>query len=271
MPPKNNTILDEGNNKFFLFNETKMVKYDWMSLCSAKNSRNVKIQEFCNVKCDMIEREIVNESFKEAPPRIIYANKRSVEYYTEWNWVDWPKGPERDKMNKRFAIWSGGEDVVLGYLDIIPFIPSVMINISPDWKGQKITTARINDFHIVITNYMKEGWYSEWKYVLECGGNGDHLHAHIVAKMNRKGKGKCPDTGKNGHLGKGNHSSQLIKYADKTKGMKGMLKGVGINKKFLRTEEILQDTLDYLCESKKPDGHKNAAHRYLPILKEGVF
>ena len=36
-----------------------------------------------------------------------------------------------------------------------------------------------------------------------------------------------------------------------------MIKGVSVQKIFVRTEEILKDKLDYLHEERKPDGHKN--------------
>ncbi len=146
----------------------------------------------------------------------------------------------------------------------MPFIPSVMINISPDWKGRKITRGTVAAFHAVIQSYLEEGMYQKWKYVLECGGNGDHLHAHIVAEY-RHDRQKTVNT----HLTKGRHSVQIMKYAEKVEGIKGYIKGPGIHKKFLRTPLIVKDTLDYLEENKKPKGHKNAEHPFLPIIKEG--
>lgn len=147
------------------------------------------------------------------------------------------------------------------YYNIIPFTPSVMINISPDWSSSKLNTnfGKTCVLKKLINDYMSEGWYQKWDYVIECGANGDHIHAHIVAKMNTQ-RLKSVES----HLKKGNHSQQLRKYASKIKGMEGTIKGVSIQKTFLRTEKLEKDKLDYLEEHLKPDGHKN-----LNIIPDG--
>lgn len=142
------------------------------------------------------------------------------------------------------------------YYNIIPFTPSVMINISPDWNGEGIDKrsdkCKIGILKGIIDNYMKEGWYDKWQYVIECGSEGNHIHAHIVAHMNPQ-RLKSVET----HLRKGNHTNQLKKYGNKVKGMGGIIKGVSVQKVFLRTEELVKDKLDYLIEDKKPEGHRN--------------
>jgi len=139
------------------------------------------------------------------------------------------------------------------YYNIIPFTPSVMINISPDWSGIKRTnTNKITILKTIFDNYMKEGWYDRWEYVIENGSKGDHIHLHAVCHMNVQ-RLKSTET----HLKKGNHSQQLKKHASKLKGMEGILKGNGIQKTFLRTEELVKDKLEYLHEDTKPEGHKN--------------
>jgi hypothetical protein len=148
--------------------------------------------------------------------------------------------------------WSRQE--ILDYLKIIPFVPSVMINISPDWEScdKRSNPCKIKILKGLIDNYMKEQWYSKWSYVIENGSDGNHIHAHIVAEFNTK-RIKSVES----HLRKGNHTQQLKKYSKKIKGMEGMIKGVSVQKMFLRTEEIVKDKLDYLVEDKKPIGHKN--------------
>lgn len=147
------------------------------------------------------------------------------------------------------------------YYNVKPFTPSVMINISPDWNaGDKRTnTCKIKILKQIIDNYMKEGWYEKWDYVIECGSQGDHIHAHIVAKMNTQ-RLKSVET----HLKKGRHTPQLIKYAKHIKGMGGIIKGVSVQKTFLRTETLEKDKLLYLEEEHKPEGHKN-----LHIIPDG--
>ena len=142
---------------------------------------------------------------------------------------------------------------LLDYLGIIPFTPSVMINISPDWKNIKRTNAnKVTLLKTIIDNYMKEQWYDKWEYVIENGSDGTHIHAHIVAHMNVN-RLKSVES----HLKKGNHTQQLKKHANKLKGMEGIIKGNSVQKVFLRTEQLVKDKLLYLHEETKPEGHKN--------------
>jgi hypothetical protein len=142
-------------------------------------------------------------------------------------------------------------------MKVIPFVPSVMINISPDWdgvgKGGLPEHCKIHILSNIIEKYLAEGnRYSKASYVIENGSDGTHIHAHVVAEFN-------PILVKsvNTHLTKGNHTIQLVKQANKVKGMKGMLKGIGIQKVFLRKIELVNDKLKYLIEEEKPEGHKN--------------
>ncbi len=149
------------------------------------------------------------------------------------------------------------------YMNVTPFVSSVMINISPDWDGKcpktgkqidrRSNSCKIEILKNIVEGYLREGQrYGKASYIIENGSEGDHIHAHIVAEFN-----PMIQKSVNTHLTKGVHSSQLIKRANKLKGMGGMLKGVGIQKVFLRTEKLVEDKLDYLIEEKKPDGHKN--------------
>lgn len=159
--------------------------------------------------------------------------------------------PYKDCVTK---FWTKQE--ILDYMKIIPFTPSVMINISPNWNGKGIdrrtNKCKITILKGIIDKYMKEGWYDKWNYVIECGSEGNHIHAHIVAHMNPQ-RLKSTES----HLRRGNHTRQLMKYANKVEGMAGMIEGVSVQKTILRTEELVKDKLDYLIEEKKPEGHKN--------------
>jgi len=153
-------------------------------------------------------------------------------------------------------------DRIAKYYNIIPFTPSVMINISPDWsvlKDNATNTRKVGILKGIIDNYMKEGWYDYWSYVIENGSEGDHIHAHIVAHMNPQRLKSCES-----HLSHGNHTNQLKKYGNKLKGMRGIIKGPSVQKVFLRTEELVKDKLLYLQEDHKPEGHKNKS-----IIKDG--
>lgn len=146
----------------------------------------------------------------------------------------------------------GLDNFLYKYYNIRPFEPWVMINISPDWAGKEITPTMVEDLISLVRSYMKEEWYSEWHYAIESGGEGNHLHTHIVAKLNQDRIKSVKS-----HLSKGNHVQQLKKYSNKIKGLQGLIKGPGIQRVLINNEEILQDKMDYLHEAEKPEGHKN--------------
>ena len=141
---------------------------------------------------------------------------------------------------------------LLDYLGIIPFTPSVMINISPDWDDPTSIGRKIWCLKEIINKYMLEEWYDKWEYVIENGSDGKHIHAHIVAHMN-PARLKSTES----HLKKGNHSQQIKKYTKGIKGIEGCIKGNSIQKTFLRNELLVKDKLLYLHEETKPQGHKN--------------
>lgn len=167
---------------------------------------------------------------------------------------------------------SAMDPMLFRYYDIKPFEPWVMINISPDWAGKKIQRQNICKLTKIFENYMKEGWYSEWKYVLEAGGNGDFLHLHALCKMGSDLKKlKSVRT----HVGKSNFKNQLIKYA-RSEGLEGFIKKPGMQGITIQGENgeaLLNDKLDYLVEEKKPAGHKNKTpktlEKALGVIREG--
>lgn len=144
----------------------------------------------------------------------------------------------------------------------IPFNPSVMINISPDWKDKidpkdkKYIRLLNNTIHDYLNSCNR---YSKYRYCLECGGEGNFLHAHIVAEIN-------PDLAKSvkTHINKGNHKYELMKAWNKNgkecnlKGIEGLLKGkFAVQRIMLNTETLRDDKLKYLVEANKPEGHTN--------------
>lgn len=158
------------------------------------------------------------------------------------------------------------------FMGIEPFRTAVMINISPNWKGKIDIQSPAGKLAIKRMRNSIEGYlnscnrYSKWKYVIECGGEGNFLHSHIVAQINPQVE-KSVVT----HLNKGNHKIELMKHWDKNfksspsylsgikKGSEGVLKGkFAIQRILIRKEEILNDKLAYLIEANKPEGHKNA-------------
>lgn len=150
------------------------------------------------------------------------------------------------------------------YMGATPFYPSIMINISPDWKG-KFGTNKLKDkvmikgFKQVIESYLNETIgpnkrFTKWKYCLECGSEGNFLHAHIVAELNPKILKSMKS-----HINHHGHVQQLKKYFKKYfKGMDGLIKGkYSVQRNLINSEIILLDKLKYLLEENKCEGHRN--------------
>lgn len=258
-----NKILDCGKLK--MCPEVNMtINKSSFDLFMRSRNEMIKTQEWIDDR--MVTKHSENEFYVESTARTNYAYEKYEEYIKEWDWQNWPKGPDRKKLSERFERWAGGKEALYAHLGIIPFIPSVMINISPDWKGEgfhptNCTSVKIKVLKEIVENYLKEGWYSKASYVIENGGDGKHIHVHIVAEFS-------PDRIKstNTHLAKGRHTVQLKKYAKHIKGMEGIIKGTSVHKVFLRTELLVKDKLKYLIEEEKPMGHKNKS-KICPVVE----
>lgn len=193
------------------------------------------------------------EIYRKGPgkkPTLTPISDEDYEKYKNWDWIG------RQQYNPKM------DPMLFRYYNIKPFEPWVMLNISPDWAGKKIQRQNICKLKKVFNSYMKENWYSEWEYVCEAGGNGDHLHLHALCKLGSKYK-NVKST--HSHIAKSNFKNQLLKYA-KAEGLEGIIKKPGIQSVLIQGEmgeEILADKKDYLIEEKKPAGHKNKTPKAL--------
>lgn len=238
-----NNILDEGQEKFIenIIMEAKHV-----------GEFRDKIDYYRNLQREKTRQLLVGNV--EASNRIYIEleEMRSKDEYL-WNHVI---SPDWDKLIKDSA-------GVCKSMGIIPFIPCVMFNISPHWKGKfnvnpVLDQIMVKKFREVIEKYLNSNnRYSNYKYCLESGSDGSFLHAHIVAEINPK-TNKSVKT----HIGKGNHSGELKKHMDKIfsemKGYEGLLKGkFSVQRILINNREIKEDKLNYLEEENKTDGHRN--------------
>jgi len=281
-------ILDEGKIKYV--NETNMSKLSEAEKvyneCVNKNIKSIIEENWDPEQGKFRETEIRNEGYAPYPEKsrlrwFMIEKRKDI-------WEDPIKyniNPHTPQFGKRYkaavkieweTFWEQNKSEIYNYLGRevpIPFNPSVMINISPNWKGKfgedSLTdNLMIKKFIIVVEKYLQaSNRYSKYKWNLECGGEGNHLHAHIVAEI-RVGSYKSVMT----HLNKGNHSGELNKIWDQTfpEGYRKVLKGkYAIQRIILRNEDLLKDKLKYLIENEKPEGHKNL--RDLNILKNEGF
>lgn len=55
-----------------------------------------------------------------------------------------------------------------------------MLNVSPKWPEKYGVKGYAKHLESAIVKFAKTGKWKEFYYVIECGKNGDHLHAHCV-------------------------------------------------------------------------------------------
>lgn len=273
MVKNQNLVLDEGKIKYVdeykMSNVSRTVLKELQLMQSKKWTKKVWEVWDSDDEDDPLAEGIWKEYEEDNP------NYKAVTGIIKDWWQKWEPGgdmhtlfyyqPKRlriQRLESWDAFYEKEKETIYRFLGRIPYNPSVMINISPNWKGHygqdpfndEMMTER---FQEVIDKYLKaSNRYSKYKYVLECGGDGDHLHAHIVAEI-REGMYKSVMT----HINKGNHAVELRKIWDKAmpKGKQGLIKGKhSVQRIILRNELLRNDKLDYLIEEKKPEGHKNA-------------
>lgn len=257
-------VLDAGEIKILgEINMTPKYMYEFEKLCWEARSARAEHDHLWSTKSEINSGGVRvlrfhggKREYDNSRDKIIvdkWEKIREDDFLMEWyGWLD-----DHKYWNKVMK----GNNAIAKYMGVKPFITSVMINISPNWKGQfgvdSLTDKlMIKKFKAVVETYLKaSNRYGRYKYNLECGGDGNHLHAHIVAEFNPKII-KSVTT----HINKGNHAVELRKIWDKIfpKGHVGYLRGkFAVQRIILRNENLLVDKLKYLIEEEKPEGHKN--------------
>lgn len=259
-------ILNGYNNIEKLPNvEYKMVKQKYSDLCfNVKNSWQSTIQKtHLNDDLDEITETIRNPNYKEPNEKMYkfinkyFTNELKLKpEYSHYNYSD----DLQAVFEKHFTLQD-----LLDYMGIIPFVPSVMINISPNWGDHKISKKdKIKLLTEVIEKYFSDGnRYDYYSYVIECGHSGDNIHAHAVGHINKDLLASVLD-GKNSHIRKARYLWYIKKFSDQFKGIEGYPEGIkglilnqSVQTSICRTEQMVSDKLDYLDEYKKPESHKN--------------
>ena len=167
------------------------------------------------------------------------------------------------------------------YYNMEIFNDCIMLNISPKWPGgvggviggieDKI---RIKFLKIVIEKFIHDKRnFSKYKFVIECGKEGTHIHAHCVLEL-EPSKLKSLNT----WLSKGKHHRDLRTIWDKIAKQEDCAEFVGAIKEkpalqtqILRTSTLRDDKLDYLVEENKPLSHQNSQHPQCPQTYKSGF
>lgn len=157
---------------------------------------------------------------------------------------------------------------ILDWYGIEEFHTGIFLNISPNWKGIKITQTMIdicNDFMRGVIDDTR--CYSRYKYVLECGSDGDFLHIHAVLELSPKLERSTLSA-----LKKGNYQRGIRKIWKKR--VPEVFQTLIDNRFAVQTTKILngdimKDKLNYLVEELKPESHQNAKHPLCPHIVNG--
>lgn len=160
-----------------------------------------------------------------------------------------------------------GEKEIKLYLGIKDFIDYYSLNISPKWGSGIKVNDKVKYLKDLIKDILNNyDLFSDVAYAIECGHKGEHIHAHCVYEVNEDKLAKFRKSVKNGF----NLTNQWCKLWDKRvpKGLQGAIKGRHALQYYkVKTEEVLNDKLDYLIEEKKPESHKNKPMPGFPIYK----
>lgn len=270
-------ILDilNGNNNYLSLNINRMEEYDywkktldsdevqrWMSHWHSENMKSIK--------CGLHRPVDFVFTGLEGKPKLQYAirvysgiecpNSRPTSFnalkarltrgdYKLDNW--W------DKFRTELYEYNGAKSVT-GY----------MINISPKWWwDDKVSGCTIQhtikhlEQCILEFGKLSNRW-KEFHYVIECGKDGTHPHAHIVCVPTDPKSTK-------GWIKKGNHAMTLRRIFDKPtsgrhEGFVGSLKGSENKRNYgaiqivsINNFQMYKDKLEYLQEETKPPDHQN--------------
>lgn len=166
-----------------------------------------------------------------------------------------------------------------------PFRDCLMYNISPKWNGGiggvsgvDLDEIRIKALETAISLfYRDQKRFTRMKYVIECGKDGGHIHAHCVMELNPELK-----RSNEGWRRKGRDLQEFRTIWDKLMAETddyGSVSPVKVGKQWknyalqctiIRNKRVLQDKLDYLIEEKKPLSHQNAPHPLCPqVFNQG--
>jgi len=277
-----NEILDEGKNKFIAegIMKSEITQIDNLVILSQQEYvKGVPLWDSDEEDYVDFGNDIPNPDYKRPTPSIQkWINADYYKHDTDEPWK-YMCSPAQVKQEKEKILKDPNlKRAIYRFLGIIPFNPSVMINISPDWKDQfNISSAEGKHPKLLLSSAIETylgscNRYSKWKYCLECGGEGNFLHAHIVAEIN-------PDCHKSvmTHINNGAHKYALMKAWDKhlkqqkslpyakwqsgkdnLKGKVGLLKGnFSVQRTILNHPSLRDDKLKYLIEANKPEGHQN--------------
>lgn len=276
---KSNYILNE--DKYIAFIKKMSNKFNFEGIEGRERLFHELIQSFY----PEIKRKIIDEDFNEI--EVMEPNPRYIEptgAVRAWRdkfmflrdgifgerWVfkcQWPKKgqcgmADGEEWDQKLLL---KREIILKHLGIKPFIPSVMINISPNWKSNLGLQPKIDILKNMMHKYFHETfWFQSIEYVIERGGDPKtaHVHLHAVLEINMEIlKSTRSYIKKNSNV-----KREIKKFFDAEVATLDALRGhcegaleagCSIQIQSLNNPGLIEDKLKYLHEETKPPSHKN--------------
>lgn len=249
-------IIDilNGNNNFVSYNYNLMEEYDYFQrIWKLDDVQRVwqNRSEFGRPLCD---KEVEGYPYitEMIFDRIVTNN--NMDRYGRWTFSKFKA--QRTRGDYKLQSWWDSFRAELYKINGVRDVRGYMINISPKWPDKYNIKGYMPHMIKAIEKFAKSGKWSEFHYVIECGKNGNHLHAHLVC---------IPTDPKmiKSYISKGNHNNWFRREFDNKNnkypvGFVGCCMGRNaIQTISLNNCEIFEDKLKYLQEETKPTDHQN--------------
>ena len=181
-------------------------------------------------------------------------NNFKKDYQARWTFSSFKA--KRTRGDYKLSGWWDKFRAELYKINGVIDIRGYMVNISPKWPEKYSVKKYAMRLENAIIKFANSGKWKEFHYTLECGKNGDHLHAHCVCIPTDPKLAKT-------YISKGNHYQWFKREFDNTNnkypvGFVGCVKGkFSVQVVQINNYEVYKDKLLYLQEETKPEDHKN--------------
>jgi hypothetical protein len=243
-----------GNNNFLNYQYNIMEEYEYFSKLWKMDEVKRCWNSFSHYGRPLLDKKIdgypyITEMIED---RLVTMN--NMDRYGRWTFSRFKA--QRQRGDYKLQGWWDKFRAELYKINGVKDVRGYMINISPKWPKKYSVQKYSVRLEQAIIKFANSGKWKEFHYTLECGKNGDHLHAHMVCIPTDPKLAKT-------YIQKGNHSAWFKREFDNLNnkypvGFVGCVKGrFSIQNIQINNHEIYKDKLLYLQEETKPEDHKN--------------
>jgi hypothetical protein len=243
---------------------------DYKVLYESAASNNEKITKLINsigsIEAERIDivAKFVGDPYDDYPlqEKLWSIDAKLCEFKADLEKLEWNNMKRPTELSKK---------ELYEFFNMTEFQDCIMINVSPKWvEGLEGLNegGKIKFLKIVLNKFITcSDRFTKHKFVIECGKNGNHIHAHAVLQLN-------PDMKKSNKtwISKGNITRDLRAVWNKLSRELELEQEDCLKSKYaiqtilIKNERMLKDKLDYLIEELKPLSHQNLQHPHLPEI-----